>query len=1414
MTPDALHRVITVTDGRLDLATDVLGDATITRDLGPQFVLTGATRTETAAGVTVTGLGTGGPFAGMTVTAEFTADGALVTGAAGSTWTFLDAFPMVKGGVFETLRFSTPVLTRKASGDFTFTGTLIITTELAFLDLIAAEHPITGDISMFTEIPGATELPITPVPKIELYGPRGGSLDLGLFTLTGLGYAIYGDPKLDYNIVDMIVRSSLVVDGAIPFTAYGKTSTVTISTEIDGAGSSLLFRADLRDLGRAAFSDIAAFLGQQALEVPGGFEVTAPVVPADVVLSVSGTSIDFLSVTLETEQEWEITTGLRLQAIDLTFRLAGSKLEVFVSGLFGIGTSGTLELATGFGGDHTSIGGGLREDDPPLSIREVYTDFTGAPADHLPDLVVDVFDFHLTLPSETDPLSAEAFLDLTGSWPITDSVELVEVHFNLFADSDVAEFVAGANLIIASVALLLRASYDSANGWTFEGATRPGQQLPIGDLANSLVTRYGAAPLPAPLAGLTVHDLSAAFSTVNTRFAFTAAMRFPIDTTEVDLSVAIDTAARTYGGRIEVTTPSGLVLDFDVHFASAAAATRFAISYAQSATPTLKELVGALSPTAAEAVPDGLTVGVKDAVLASDGTSYAFCVDLKATIDLSKLPVVGSLLHGDQIMGFDPLRVIAATGPIAAAEVGEVGKLLPSTIAPLPAHDLAEGLTFDGLLKLGAFEQAVTLPVATGSGPTPPPAPAQPADNVLWRPVQTDIGPLHIERVGLSYLHEPGQPALLAVLVDASLTVGGLTLSCTGLSAGISLADPLAVPAFDLAGLGLAYAEGPVQISGAFLKDTLVYGGRTYPAYNGKAVIKTETFTVGALGSYVQLDEGPSLFVYAFLDYPIGGPAFFFVRGIAAGFGYNRRLIAPPVDKLADFPLVAEATGTQPPGTLATELQRLEADLPPSPGDYFLALGVHFTSFEMIDSFLLLTAGFGHRFELNVLGVSTLVLPAPDAASAGVTPIAEIQLALKATLAPDDGFFSLTAQLTRNSYLLSQACRLTGGFAFVTWFGDEHHGDFVLTVGGYHPHFTVPDHYPLVPRLGFTWQVTDHLVLKGSAYYAMTPSALMAGGSLNATYEDGSLRAWFDTALDFLIAWQPYHYEAAFHLSVGASYTFSFFGTHTITIHVGTDVRFWGPDFGGTATIDLSIISFTIIFGSSSGADATPVEWSRFRDAQLPTPDKIVTVLLRGGSGQPGVGADLGVVNPADLVLATDTAVPARTGQAADRNLPGAARRFGVAPCGVQDGFTSEHKITITRDGVPAEEHFTFQPIAKDLPAALWGDDLLPNLAKPALVPNLLTGYVIRPVPPEEPADPPSIPLADLRAATPAFTEHHAFDWTPLAVFTAAPGPADPAPATAVRAGIAGKLCPGLDLDLNGFTHADFLDDPQVAAHV
>ena len=208
-----------------------------------------------------------------------------------------------------------------------------------------------------------------------------------------------------------------------------------------------------------------------------------------------------------------------------------------------------------------------------------------------------------------------------------------------------------------------------------------------------------------------------------------------------------------------------------------------------------------------------------------------------------------------------------------------------------------------------------------------------------------------------------------------------------------------------------------------------------YTSYAGLAVIRTEKLTLSAIGSYAQIKgRDPSLFIYAVANYPLGGPAFFYVTGFAAGFGYNRALTLPAIDEIASFPLVAEAVKDGGPArlsgsrqeqqqTLTHKLQQLEQHLPPSVGDIFIEAGIKFTSFKQIDSFALLVVKFGRRFEIDLLGLSTLTAPPPKASKTEgktVAPIAEAQLALRASFIPAEGFLGVRAELTPNTDILSK----------------------------------------------------------------------------------------------------------------------------------------------------------------------------------------------------------------------------------------------------------------------------------------------------------------------------------------------------------------------------------------------------------
>jgi hypothetical protein len=1018
---------------------------------------------------------------------------------------------------------------------------------------------------------------------------------------------------------------------------------------------------------------------------------------------------------------------------------------------------------------------------------------------------------------------------------------------------------------IAGIDLALSAEHPASGaGWRFEGSTGPGQAIPIGKLIADLGERVGGFTEPAALAGLIIENLRLAIDTQSKNFTFTCEAKFPVDGQEIDIVVFLDLKKQEqsysafFSGKITVAQ-----LEFDVIFNQDQSATLFLASYENLAGGKipLGTLIGKISNNEELLkIANSLSIELKDALFvfekkkataaipgedkqATAVSKFLFAADVGAGINLSNLPLVGQVFPKEQTLRAS-FRPIIASAVFEPGEINTIKGLLPSGATPLPDKQIpGKQLLLSANLQLGETSFPLELPVSAnqvspasaGKPGTTAPAvgnpPPVPADGVRWIDMQKSFGPVQFKRVGLQY-----EEKVLWFFLDASLAAAGLTLSLDGLAAGASLQD--LVPHFQLRGLGLDYKSGPVEIGGAFLRRTIDGADE----YSGLAIIKAEMLSLAAIGSYTYREGHPSLFVYAILDMPLGGPAFFYITGLAAGFGYNRRLLMPSIEELGQFPLVAEAVGGVS-GTkdLATELNLLSKYLPPVVGEYFLAIGVKFTTFKMIESFALLAVQFGNRFELDILGLSTLVVPTPEAAQA-VEPLAEVQLALLVTFAPDDGFFGIRAQLTPNSFLFSRACHLTGGFAFYTWFAPPYEGDFVITLGGYHPAFNIPAHYPRVPRLGFNWQITSELSIKGGAYYALTPSALMAGGELQAVWQSGGLRVWFTIGADFLISWKPYHYDARVWAEFGVMLTFEFFGTQHITLCLGADLHIWGPDFSGEAIIHLWIISFTIHFGSDAAPKPLPIDWPTFRASFLPKDNEICSVAVKqglvsqGGKDQKDGSndekdrsdntKDLGVINPKHFALVTNSVIPVKKAYRRDVNevnkivlASNAPLQFGIGAMGIAADaeLQTSQTIIINREGLPAEQEFAFNPITKNTPAGLWGYDLSPDLNRDERTIQAVTGFEIVPAKPIKPPSLHDIDVRDLQYHTTLQEEFYGWGLVPNFVQL---GPSrDQIKHTIVTEGVAAvrkRIIESLgfiaarDVELSPESAAMFLRDPQV----
>jgi len=672
-------------------------------------------------------------------------------------------------------------------------------------------------------------------------------------------------------------------------------------------------------------------------------------------------------------------------------------------------------------------------------------------------------------------------------------------------------------------------------------------------------------------------------------------------------------------------------LEFDVRFASKSSPGGNAdgllgeyFAQGDAGTINVKDLIHSIAPTVAASLPDGLTINVADAILAylnTDGKQkFLFAMDIAIELPISDLPLVGKALPSDALVGIKDLKLIVASAPLTADDVLFINSMSPKPVLTLPATGttgpaIPEGFSMSAQLELGAISILVTSPPvpkqqsqALAIRPSAAPAAATPAaDPVMWIQVQKTFGPVQVQKVGFTYKN-----GAVFVVANLALNTGGLEIDLIGIGVGSPIKDPALE--FTIQGLAVSFSEGPVSILGGMI-------GTLDPLdFTGVLSVRTPELSLSAFAGYAQYQDHPSFFLYGVLNAPIGGPPPFFVTGIAAGVGFNRKLLIPDVSGVATFPLVQWAQGNGAPamdpskpvgGQVADVLTRLAQSgvVAPSVGDYWFAAGLQFTSFELIQTFALLTISLGTDVEVALLGLSTLTIPPLDP-----QPIAEVQLAIEVAFSASKGLLAIAGQLTNNSFVLSRQARLTGGFAFYLWFSGEHAGETVLTLGGYNPNFAVPGYYPVVPRVGLNWQVVPELSVTGELYFALTSNVIMAGGKLSAVWNSGAISAWFTYWADFLLTFSPFHYYIDGGIDLGARFTVDLlFFSVSVTIHIGVAIELWGPPFAGKATVDLSIISFTITFGDQTQHSDTSIPWPQFVQQLLPgQPAKQQPKVVRG----------------------------------------------------------------------------------------------------------------------------------------------------------------------------------------------------------
>jgi hypothetical protein len=610
------------------------------------------------------------------------------------------------------------------------------------------------------------------------------------------------------------------------------------------------------------------------------------------------------------------------------------------------------------------------------------------------------------------------------------------------------------------------------------------------------------------------------------------------------------------------------------------------------------------------------------------------------------------------------------------------------------------GLYIVSVLELLGRQTPVQLPLIRKTGNDAPLCVAVGSGAGKTFAIDKSVGPFTLQAIRLSFNEKT-----VWFELNAAFGLGALMLNMNGLSFGCTLPDKRFACKLD--GLSLGVDTGAVTIQGGFLRQSS-------DMYSGTLLVATGGLSLAVVGSYRAKPE-PSIFAFGSLRANLGGPPCFFVTGLAAAFGYGRNLVVPEIGQLDEFPLLKAATGK-----ILTESVFADEDkyFPPKAGDSWLAAGILFTSFKMINSVAILTVLFGNDTEINLLGHSVLEVPFKTKKNDRTSVLARAVLLLKASLRPAEVLFSVDAMLASDSYILSKDCHLTGAFAFYAWYAGPHAGDFALTLGGYNSRYEKPAHYPSVNQLGLKWQISDSLAVEGCLYFALTPSCLMAGGYLKMQFTTRAVSAWFEARMDVLLQWKPFHYDFAIAVNIGVKVDLRLF---SIKLEVGCGLNVWGPEFSGIATIHLWIISFTIGFGDSR-LPSTPIaiDIDEFKESFLPPAERATDQLdaapvftactlgiLRGlvrEADEKESEDKIWVANPYQLAIQVKTVIPVeKVVFNQDNCFTDSADRFFLRPCGgtaLKNSVLEVHIEPIDSDSAPLR--FECAAVKEKLPASLW----------------------------------------------------------------------------------------------------------------
>jgi hypothetical protein len=587
-----------------------------------------------------------------------------------------------------------------------------------------------------------------------------------------------------------------------------------------------------------------------------------------------------------------------------------------------------------------------------------------------------------------------------------------------------------------------------------------------------------------------------------------------------------------------------------------------------------------------------------------------------------------------------------------------------------------------------------------------------------------------ITNVGLDY-DAKGQK--IKVKFTARMTVGPMDGELINFSMIVTLPQSKRIELKDwknldidmgLDGLSLAMTGSNLNVAGALHRIKVEGEDISITGFEGGVSVKLKKYQFVGFGSYKRVktkqEEFVSLMAYAMLKGTMVKTGLVELSGISGGFGLGSKLEIPAITEIHKFPLLID-----PDADPMVMFERLRGTgdtkyMTETNGANWVAAGVLGTACELIDVRAVLTIPLDPSAgELAIVGTASAQFPRD--AKPGKA-LAAIKINFQGSIDMSRGSMLFQGRIADGSFILFDDCVLTGGFAVGAWFGTSPQaGDWCISIGGWHPAYQPPDHYPKgLPRMGLSWTYGKDkcLSLSGQAYAAVTPEALMGGLAVRVKYEKWSCGAEFDFRTDLILYLHPLHYNAKFHVHASLWYELDAWVLRKkFTKSLGADLTISGPPFGGVVEFKLTVITIRVKFGEHQ-SKPDRLDFGDFMTVVLKNAETDHVFALESGAmtlekvpAEAQTPKSSWIVRGGSLAFSITSRVPTTSiefegAQDPKRQLGGRIFARPMQLFSSSSGLTANIKASVHKintNGEDLSEGFFFEVLREQLPASLWG---------------------------------------------------------------------------------------------------------------